>query len=77
MPILAEYNKAIENFYSAVNTMEDMTISSLKKDKWEPRFKELLANLNSMVHEIEKQLGREMTEDEILNGFKEGLATAV
>lgn len=69
MPVLTEYNKALEGFYKAVNTMNDLTIPNNKKDKWEPRFKELLTNLNRLVHEIEKELGREMTEDEVLNGF--------
>jgi hypothetical protein len=64
-----EYNKELENFYKAVNIMDDLTIPNEKKDKWEPRFKGLLANLNRLIHEIEKELGREVTEDEILNGF--------
>ena len=66
-----EYNKALEYFYDAANAIDDPAIPNEKAMKWQPRFRELLANLNRLIHEIEKELGREATEDEILNGFKE------
>jgi regulator of sirC expression with transglutaminase-like and TPR domain len=66
-----EYNKALEYFYDAANKFDDPKIPNEIARKWQPRFKELLANLNRLIHEIEKEISREVTEDEILNGFKE------
>jgi hypothetical protein len=66
---MEEYNKALEHFYKAANTMDDLTVAIEKKDKWQGRFRELLDGLNKLVGEIEKELDREMTESEIINGF--------
>jgi DNA-directed RNA polymerase specialized sigma subunit len=64
-----EYNNELENFYKAVNIMDDLTIPNEKKDKWEPRFKDLLEKMKKLISDIEQEIGREVTEDEILNGF--------
>lgn len=76
MSILSElkkqYNKDSEHFFNeACKFMDDPAISDEKKDKWMPRFKELLDNLIKLIDDIEKEQGHEVTEDEILKGFQE------
>ena len=64
-----EYNKALERFYDAANKIDNPLVLNETAFKWQPRFRELLANLNRLVEEIEKEIGRDMNNDEILNGF--------
>jgi hypothetical protein len=72
MSLKQQYNKDSEHFFNeACKFMDDPNISNEKKDKWLPKFKELLNNLKKLIDDIEKEQGHEVTEDEILTGFKE------
>jgi hypothetical protein len=75
MPVLSErqiqYNKDLNYFYNkACKTMDDSSFPDEDKEKWVPKFRTLLDGLNQSVSDIEQELGRKMTEDEILKGFK-------
>jgi len=70
VPILEErYNEALKKFYEAANIMWDSGLPIQKYDKWMPRFRELLDDLNKIIAEIE-EAGHKMTEDEMLVGFR-------
>lgn len=78
MSILSElkqqYNKNLDYFYDkACKAMEDPDFPDEVKTKWRHRFQQLIDNWDKSIIEIEKELGREMTHDEIQNGFKEEL----
>ena len=67
-----QYNKDSEHFFNeACKFMDDPAVSNEKKDKWMPKFQGMLNSLKKLVDDIEKEMGREVTASEILNGFKE------
>jgi hypothetical protein len=65
-----EYTKIRQRMIKAESFL-DGNAPADKKDKWIPEFKKLLCEAEKLIHKIEQELDREMTEEEILNGFKE------
>jgi hypothetical protein len=60
------YNIYLERHHKAVTYFES-NVSLEKKKEWQPRYKDVVDSLNELLRII-----GEYTEDEVLNGFKEG-----
>ena len=65
-----EYTKIRQRMIKAESFL-DGNAPADKKDKWMYEFEKLKSEANIFIAKIEQELDREMTEEEILNGFKE------
>lgn len=63
-----QYNKLIARFNNASEFM-DSDNPLAEKEKWQPEFNNIVNRLDDLIILIQKELGREMTAEEILNGF--------
>lgn len=65
-----EYNKLLkreknaENFLDNVATPKDI-------EKWTPEFIKITVELSAIINKFKSSSGRDMTVDEIINGFKD------
>lgn len=68
MDIKQEYNFTLARFNKASAFM-DSDKPEEEKEKWQPEFNKIVNRLNDLIERIQKELNREMTAEEILNGF--------
>lgn len=61
--VLATEKKAEAFFDNPLETME-------RKEKWLPRFIEITRELSLMMKKYRELTGKEMTEDEVFEGFR-------
>lgn len=65
----AKYNKNLIRRTKAEIYL-DGEAPAQEKNKWEPKFRELITEGNRLLHEIEKS-GHKVLENEILHGFQD------
>lgn len=67
-----EYNRLLKREKNAENYLTNVATDA-EVEKWMPEFIKITNQLSNMMFKLEKILNREMTHDEIVNGFKEGV----
>ncbi len=65
-----KYNKLLKREKNAENYLNNVA-SEKEAEKWTPLFMLITQKLSMMMIDFEKVTGREMTDDEISNGFKD------
>lgn len=68
------YNELIAKHKKGMRWLEDSKVDFKKKMEWldSGKYNALTVELSNLIAEYEKLTGKEMTEAEILEGFKEG-----
>ena len=59
--VLLKREKAAEHYFN--------TATGEQVDKWLPKYNEIVVGLSNLIIQVEKEDGRELTSEEILNGF--------
>lgn len=65
-----EYNKLLKREKNAEKYLNEVATDA-EAEKWKPAFIKITQQLSMMMLDFKKATGREMTTDEILNGFKD------
>lgn len=63
------YNEVLARVKKAEEFFDDPNVSIESKDKWRPKFYEIVREFSGMMKEFSEISGREMTEGEVLEGF--------
>jgi hypothetical protein len=66
---MEEYNNIVKRVWDALNFFEICTKEEY--EIWFPKYQVLVKRLDLLGKDIKKGLGRELTTDEVLHGFKE------
>lgn len=69
--IKKEYNKLLRRAKQAEYYLNNVQAPEEKLNKWIKAFQEITVVLSFLMQRFKVAAGREMTEDEILNGFKD------
>jgi flagellin-specific chaperone FliS len=69
-PLKERYNKLIEREKKAEDFISKATDEQY--EKWLPEFQNIIIQLSTLIDKIEKEEGRKLTQNEALEGFKEG-----
>jgi hypothetical protein len=69
-PLKERYNKLIEREKKAEDFISKATDEQY--EKWLPEFQNIIIQLSTLIGKIEKEEGRKLTQNEALEGFKEG-----
>lgn len=64
-----QYNRLIKREKKGSAYLDNPDVPEQEKEKWIGEFQKILRALNDLISLIEKELGRNMTSEEILNGF--------
>jgi len=65
-----KYNSLLAREKKAELFLEDFKVSQADKDKWMPKFVEITEQLSLLMREYKKTTGVDMTDIEVLQGFK-------
>lgn len=65
-----EYNKLLKREKNAEKFLNEVA-NDEEAEKWTPLFMLITQKLSAMMIEFKKTTGREMTDDEVFNGFKD------
>jgi len=65
-----QYNRTLARAHKAHVWMDDPTTSTGLVCKWLIEYNKIIISLSTMIQELETAMGRKMTEDEILKGFR-------
>jgi hypothetical protein len=63
-----KYNTLLKRHNKGALYLDDISMPAAEREKWIPEFIKIVTGLESTLSEI--QISGEVTEDEILNGFK-------
>jgi hypothetical protein len=66
--IKLEYNNLLEREKKAEEFLNKA--NEKQREKWTPEFIKITKDLSSLIYKFKSAIGREMTQDEILNGFR-------
>lgn len=69
--IKKEYNKLLKRAKQAEHYLDSVQVPEDKLNKWIKAFQEITIVLSFLIQRFEVAAGRKMTDDEILNGFKD------
>lgn len=65
-----DYNKLLKREKNAENYLDNVATDT-EAERWKPEFIKITQDLSMMMLDFKKATGREMTDDEILHGFKD------
>ena len=65
-----QYNELLAREKKAENFLNKATDEQY--EKWLPEFQNIIIQLSTLIGKIEKEEGRKLTQNEALEGFKEG-----
>lgn len=65
-----EYNKLLKREKGAEYFLNNVA-TAREIEKWEPEFIKITVELSILINKFKSTTGREMTVDEIINGFKD------
>lgn len=75
MPVLEElmqrYDQELQRYSNGAIYLDNPAIPMCDREKWIPEFRKIINVLDSLVIQI-KDVGYEMSNNQILNGFKKG-----
>ena len=66
---IEQYNQLIKREKKGEAYLDNPEVPAQEKEKWIGEFQKIIRALNDLIWLIEKELGRNMTSEEILNGF--------
>ncbi|MFL0266822.1 hypothetical protein [Candidatus Clostridium radicumherbarum] len=64
-----KYNEVLAREKKAEEFFDDPKVSMESKEKWRPKFYEIVMELSGMMKEFRELSGEEMSESEVLKGF--------
>lgn len=64
-----KYNEVLAREKKAEEFFDDPNVSMERKEKWLPKFYEIVRELSGMMKEFRELSGEEMSEGEVLDGF--------
>lgn len=65
-----EYNKLLKREKNAEKFLNEVATDE-EAEKWTPLFIKITQGLSKLMIDFKKSAGREMTDSEVLNGFKD------
>lgn len=65
-----DYNKLLVRFHKGCDFLENKATEA-EVEKWLPLLEKIISDLSMVIVNFKKTAGREMTTDEIINGFKD------
>lgn len=68
-----KYNKVLEREKKAEEYFNRTDVSGTEKEKWLPKLNDIIVELSRMMKEHKKLTGEEMSKQEVLEGFKDGI----
>jgi hypothetical protein len=66
-----KYNEVLAREKKAEEFFDDPNVPTESKEKWLPKFYEIVRELSGMMKEFRELSGNEMSEGEVLEGFME------
>lgn len=66
---IEKYNGLIERAKKGTAYLDNPNVPAQEKERWIGEFQKIIRALNDLIRLTEKELGRKMTDNEILNGF--------
>lgn len=66
---IEQYNRLIKREKKGAAYLDNPDVPAQEKERWIGEFQKIIRALNDLICLIEKELGRNMTSEEILNGF--------